>query len=228
MDRNRAPAEFHGDDPPVYKDPDDVETNPIGTFQTDPTQPQTSLTAEHINLITEEIRNTVIAMGLTPSSEDDTQLSTLTTTMKDVEYSYSPSGGHDPNDGTAFTRSGDSVTVFTAATDGFWNIPINFPVGTVIKKIKGRALESSTGPSSAARSGKIQLFRNRDTGLGEDLGDVLEDFPASASTFTEQETSEFAVTIEAGWSYAVRLRTPGNYDGVTFLVTNVTVTVDLL
>lgn len=74
MDRNRALPLFHGDDPPVYPDPEDVATPPTGTIQTDPTKPQTTITSEHMQLLTEELRNLVMEMGLTPATNNDKQL----------------------------------------------------------------------------------------------------------------------------------------------------------
>lgn len=75
MDRVRST--LGGAVPPVYLDLGSPSTPPSATFQTDPGLPPTSLTPEHANLITEELRNLVIALGGTPASDDDTQLATL-------------------------------------------------------------------------------------------------------------------------------------------------------
>lgn len=101
MDRNRAPSTFHGALPPVYKNPADPLTPPLGTFETDPAQPPTPLTPEHMNLVTEELRNLVIATGLTPASNADNQLATA---FADGTWIPTVLHGGSPAVGITYTR----------------------------------------------------------------------------------------------------------------------------
>lgn len=75
MDRVRST--LGGAVPPVYLDPLSPSTPPSATFQTDPGQPPTSMTAEHANMLTEEPRNFLIALGGVPDSANDAQLAEM-------------------------------------------------------------------------------------------------------------------------------------------------------
>lgn len=74
MDRNRSNPIYHGVNPPVYLDPVNPLTPPLGTFSTDPEIANTPLTAEHANLLTEELRNLTVGWNEIPASNIDNQL----------------------------------------------------------------------------------------------------------------------------------------------------------
>lgn len=84
MDRVRG--QFVAASKPTYDDPQAVETHDTGFFEKDPGEAPTQATADWCNLITEELRNLVVALGGTPATDDDTQISTLLGRKLDDAY----------------------------------------------------------------------------------------------------------------------------------------------
>lgn len=76
MDRVRS--DFAALVKPDYDDPlDPLVSDVVGFFEKGPLQAATPMTVDHANMLTEELRNLVIALGGVPSTTDDTQLATL-------------------------------------------------------------------------------------------------------------------------------------------------------
>lgn len=216
MDRNRSLATFHGPNPPVYKDPGDVATEPLGTFQTDLTQPLTPLTPEHANLITEELRNLTEGLGFTPASNVDTQLrDAIVPALKSVKSSVPAANGV----GNGFAYNTFQVRATTA--NAFWHIPLSLPVGARITDLWARGHDDATAPNKYT----VHLNRLLDGGLPQTLDSITAGFPAAYTTL--QKTLSTPHVVADNYIYWVSASTPAGWDGTSAVLHEVWLTMDL-
>ena len=218
MDRNRSQAQFHGDDPPAYKDPNDVATEPLGTFQTDSSQPATPLTPEHANLITEELRNLTEGLGFTPASNVDTQLrDAVVPALKSVKQGFPPQNGS----GAGWAPSGDTAIVASAA-NAEWNVRVGLPVGARILGVSARGNDNST-----AGNGWFVDVRRNDGTATVSVGDTLSPTFTPPTLVTATQLFATPETVADDNHYKVRIKTPVGSDGTNRIVHQIWLILDL-
>lgn len=211
MDRNRSLPQFHGADPPTYLDPDDVQTPPLGTFQTDLSQPLTPLTPEHANLITEELRNATVGLGFPAASNIDTQLrDALVPALRNVKIGVPPSYGRIESGTWTFIGP---VTVISNTEFSRWVVPLPLAVGARINSISVRSIENNP-----IQRCFLQLWRitDEDGGTEEQIGPTIT-LPESTSYVTTIGILSTPHTVADDYQYYLIAEKPSASLAFTFL-----------
>lgn len=210
MDRNQAILTLQGPSPQEYMDTADPGTPPVGPIEIDPGEPATPITAAHIALITEELRNVVLAAGLTPAPDNDTQIREALGVIAGGErWQFAQPGFERTLSGSAWLMENTGgVYVSTVGAQGAqWIVPFSVPVGMTIYAFGAAGQDNGTG----ANKPDIELV---EVGYGlENVIDSIDDAFDGAEELTQTLATPHLHDGVNNLIMAIKIHVPSTWDG---------------